>query len=58
MKEGAVGMGVNEETLRNTLKEYEESAKAGKDEFGKTLFPVVFKEEEPLRMWKFIEISD
>ncbi len=50
VKEGAVGMNVKEENLRNTLEKYEASAKAGKDEFGKTLFPVIFKEDEPLRM--------
>lgn len=53
VREAASGMNVQEEALTGTLNEYAEFAKVGKDSFGKTLFPVVFKVDEPLRMWKF-----
>jgi hypothetical protein len=48
-KEASEGLGIDTTTLKKTLLDYADSAKSGNDSFGKTLFPVVFKLDEPLR---------
>jgi hypothetical protein len=44
----AKGLGVDSSVITDTLTSYDASATAGKDEFGKTYFPVVFKTDETL----------
>ncbi|CAH1800892.1 unnamed protein product [Owenia fusiformis] len=46
LEDVATKLELSPEVLKKTLSEYEESSQAGKDQFGKTVFPVVFSETD------------